>query len=274
MLKAVPLRISLDKSIPSLPLPSLQVNNACATGSTALMLAKQLIEGRSAECVLALGFEKMERGSLTAHVRTYVCTCVCMWWHVRMHMCLHVVACTHMCLHVVAVRMHMCLHVVACTYAHVFACGGMYVRTCVCMWWHVRTCVCMWWHVRTYMCLHVVACTYMCLHVVACTYMCLHVVACTYARVFACGGMYVHVFACGGMYMLPHVMTCTYHVHCMHMTCMLLQFTDRSNPMEKHLPVLSSKYGITAAPMTPQMFGAAGREHMEKYGESWGGGCF
>ncbi len=46
-----------------------KVNNACSTGSTALVLAKQLIEGNSAECVLALGFEKMQRGSLKANVR-------------------------------------------------------------------------------------------------------------------------------------------------------------------------------------------------------------
>lgn len=91
-------------------IPVYNVNNACSTGSTALFLAKQLVEGKSADCVLALGFEKMERGSLKSH------------------------------------------------------------------------------------------------------------------------------------------------------------FNDRSNPMEKHLPVLASKYGISAAPMTPQMFGAAGREHMEKYG--------
>lgn len=45
-----------------------QVNNACATGSSALFLAKQLIEGGSSECVLALGFEKMERGSLGTKV--------------------------------------------------------------------------------------------------------------------------------------------------------------------------------------------------------------
>ena len=38
--------------------------------------------------------------------------------------------------------------------------------------------------------------------------------------------------------------------------------------MEKHVPILAAKYGISAAPMTPQMFGAAGKEHMEKYGES------
>ena len=31
--------------------------------------------------------------------------------------------------------------------------------------------------------------------------------------------------------------------------------------------VLASKYGIAPAPVTPQMFGAAGKEHMEKYGE-------
>jgi acetyl-CoA acetyltransferase len=44
--------------------PVYNVNNNCATGSTALYLAKQLIEGGISECVLAIGFEKMERGSL------------------------------------------------------------------------------------------------------------------------------------------------------------------------------------------------------------------
>ena len=46
----------------------IQVNNACSTGSSALLLARQLVQGGSAECVMALGFEKMERGSLTAKV--------------------------------------------------------------------------------------------------------------------------------------------------------------------------------------------------------------
>jgi sterol carrier protein 2 len=45
-------------------IPIFNVNNNCSTGSTALFMAKQLIEGGLAECVLALGFEKMERGSL------------------------------------------------------------------------------------------------------------------------------------------------------------------------------------------------------------------
>jgi acetyl-CoA acetyltransferase len=45
-------------------IPVYNVNNNCATGSTALMLAKQAIEGGVAECVLALGFEKMEKGAL------------------------------------------------------------------------------------------------------------------------------------------------------------------------------------------------------------------
>jgi acetyl-CoA acetyltransferase len=44
--------------------PVYNVNNNCATGSTALYMAKQLIEGGISECVLAIGFEKMERGSL------------------------------------------------------------------------------------------------------------------------------------------------------------------------------------------------------------------
>jgi sterol carrier protein 2 len=45
-------------------IPIYNVNNACATGSTALFMAKQFVEGNLADCVLALGFEKMEKGSL------------------------------------------------------------------------------------------------------------------------------------------------------------------------------------------------------------------
>ncbi|MFQ5472602.1 MAG: lipid-transfer protein [Dehalococcoidia bacterium] len=45
-------------------IPVYNVNNNCSTGSTALYLGRQLIEGGLAECVLALGFEKMEKGSL------------------------------------------------------------------------------------------------------------------------------------------------------------------------------------------------------------------
>ncbi|WP_405858914.1 lipid-transfer protein [Streptomyces sp. NBC_01515] len=45
-------------------IPVYNVNNNCATGSTALMLARQLVEGGAADCVLALGFEKMKRGAL------------------------------------------------------------------------------------------------------------------------------------------------------------------------------------------------------------------
>lgn len=47
-------------------IPISNVNNNCSTGSTALFLARQLIEGGLADCVLALGFEKMQPGSLTA----------------------------------------------------------------------------------------------------------------------------------------------------------------------------------------------------------------
>src|SRR4051812_12995325 len=45
-------------------IPIYNVNNNCATGSTALFMAKQFIEGGIADCVLALGFEKMAKGSL------------------------------------------------------------------------------------------------------------------------------------------------------------------------------------------------------------------
>ncbi|MFJ6566755.1 lipid-transfer protein [Streptomyces sp. NPDC091292] len=44
--------------------PVYNVNNNCATGSTALMLARQFVEGGVSDCVLALGFEKMTRGAL------------------------------------------------------------------------------------------------------------------------------------------------------------------------------------------------------------------
>ena len=47
-------------------IPIVNVNNNCATGSTALLMAKNAIEGGLANCVLALGFEKMQRGSLSS----------------------------------------------------------------------------------------------------------------------------------------------------------------------------------------------------------------
>jgi len=47
-------------------IPVYNVNNNCSTGSTALYMAKQFVEGGISECVLALGFEKMQRGSLTS----------------------------------------------------------------------------------------------------------------------------------------------------------------------------------------------------------------
>jgi len=47
-------------------IPVVNVNNNCSTGSSALYLARQAVKGGLAECALALGFEKMERGSLSA----------------------------------------------------------------------------------------------------------------------------------------------------------------------------------------------------------------
>ncbi|MET9374844.1 lipid-transfer protein [Streptomyces sp. NPDC002992] len=44
--------------------PVYNVNNNCATASTALMMARQFVEGGVSDCVLALGFEKMARGAL------------------------------------------------------------------------------------------------------------------------------------------------------------------------------------------------------------------
>ncbi|MEU3274837.1 lipid-transfer protein [Saccharomonospora sp. NPDC006951] len=45
-------------------IPVLNLNNNCASGSSALFYARQLVAGNLADCVLALGFEKMLRGSL------------------------------------------------------------------------------------------------------------------------------------------------------------------------------------------------------------------
>ncbi|KAI4890307.1 hypothetical protein NFI96_017726, partial [Prochilodus magdalenae] len=100
-------------------IPIINVNNNCSTGSTALFMARQLIQGGLADCVLALGFEKMEKGSLSAKRLT---------------------------------------------------------------------------------------------------------------------------------------------------EAVVNQFMDRTNPMDKHMEVMIDRYGIAAAPAAPQMFGNAGREHMEKYG--------
>ena len=40
-------------------IPVFNVNNTCATGSTALYLARQIVEGGAADCVLVLGFEQV-----------------------------------------------------------------------------------------------------------------------------------------------------------------------------------------------------------------------
>jgi sterol carrier protein 2 len=46
--------------------PVVNVNNNCSTGSSALWLARQAVEGGAADVVLVLGFEQMRRGALVA----------------------------------------------------------------------------------------------------------------------------------------------------------------------------------------------------------------
>ncbi len=48
-------------------IPIVNVNNNCATGSTALYLARQAIESGMTEIVLAVGFEQMNPGALGIH---------------------------------------------------------------------------------------------------------------------------------------------------------------------------------------------------------------
>ncbi|MFD7074780.1 lipid-transfer protein [Nocardioides sp. NPDC059952] len=45
-------------------MPVINVNNNCSTGSSALWLARQAVESGAADCVLAFGFEQMERGAI------------------------------------------------------------------------------------------------------------------------------------------------------------------------------------------------------------------
>lgn len=45
-------------------IPIINVNNNCATGSTALFLARQAVESGAADCVLAIGFEQMAPGAI------------------------------------------------------------------------------------------------------------------------------------------------------------------------------------------------------------------
>jgi acetyl-CoA acetyltransferase len=47
--------------------PVVNVNNNCATGSTALFLARQAIESGAVDCALAFGFEQMAPGALVEH---------------------------------------------------------------------------------------------------------------------------------------------------------------------------------------------------------------
>ncbi|CAI4227307.1 unnamed protein product [Auanema sp. JU1783] len=45
-------------------IPIFNVNNACASGSSGVFLCKQILESGNADCVMAVGFEKMAPGSL------------------------------------------------------------------------------------------------------------------------------------------------------------------------------------------------------------------
>ena len=47
-------------------IPVVNVNNNCSTGSTALFLARQAVASGVVDCALALGFEQMAPGALTA----------------------------------------------------------------------------------------------------------------------------------------------------------------------------------------------------------------
>src|ERR1700761_3816656 len=48
-------------------IPIYNTNNACATGSTGLHLARTLVGNSAIDCALVIGFEKMKPGSLTSN---------------------------------------------------------------------------------------------------------------------------------------------------------------------------------------------------------------
>ncbi len=48
-------------------IPVINVNNNCSSGSTALFLARQAVQSGAADCVLAFGFEEMQKGALASH---------------------------------------------------------------------------------------------------------------------------------------------------------------------------------------------------------------
>jgi len=45
-----------------------------------------------------------------------------------------------------------------------------------------------------------------------------------------------------------------------------VQFEDRAIPVDRHVNVIADTFGLEPSPITAQMFGNAGKEHMEKYG--------
>lgn len=55
-------------------LPIVNVNNNCATGSTALYLARQAVASGMVDCALAVGFEEMQPGPIVEHWKDRVST--------------------------------------------------------------------------------------------------------------------------------------------------------------------------------------------------------
>jgi sterol carrier protein 2 len=48
-------------------IPTVNVNNNCSSGSSALFLARQAVQSGAVECALAFGFEEMQPGALGSH---------------------------------------------------------------------------------------------------------------------------------------------------------------------------------------------------------------
>ena len=80
-------RALYDSGLTGIPITN--CNNNCSTGSTTLFLSHNLVAVGMTDCALALGFEKMQKGSLAVndddvnplgvvfmlHIYTHTCTC-------------------------------------------------------------------------------------------------------------------------------------------------------------------------------------------------------
>ena len=93
-------RALYDSGLTGIPITN--CNNNCSTGSTALFLSRNLVAGGMADCALALGFEKMQKGSLAVNDDDVNPLGVVFMLHIKLH--------TYMYMYRIARKFGSCLH--------------------------------------------------------------------------------------------------------------------------------------------------------------------